>query len=139
MLSYCEVFGGSEYDCMAASVMRRIPLYAARVACMHGKRLPNVAMRRKMIGRKWKAGQPMKLLQHCIIEKCSALGIGATSWTAITPDDPNCTRSWKRGQGAYDKLDHHASERDKRTSCEGTFSCVSPIELPVCLLKIAET
>ena len=50
MLSYLEVLLRTDWECIEATVMKRILHYAGRVARMHDDRLPDIVMRGEMVG-----------------------------------------------------------------------------------------
>lgn len=61
-------------------------MYAGRVVHMHDVRLPNIIMRREMVGGKRKGGQSAKDPQHRASDYYSTSGRDAVPRTKIAPD-----------------------------------------------------
>lgn len=126
MLSYQEVLRRASCECIEVTVMKRILLFAGRVARMDEERLPNIVMHGEMVGGKRKPGQPVKRLQQRVAEYCSAFGIDAKSWVQTAQDAPEWYRAVEKGAENVTNA-HHAKE----------LFAVLPLEFPWYRSKVA--
>ena len=87
---------------------RQILQYVGHLALKRDENLPDIVMRREMVGVEKTAGQSAKRLQHTICEHCPTFGKNATSWTPIAQDCLGGYRVVKKGAKKCMPLDQRA-------------------------------